>query len=71
MEPFEDKGVDEFGPGGVTLMSRAEEYRGYATECVRLAQLATDPENRTHLLQMAQKWRELAEKADKEPQPEG
>jgi hypothetical protein len=44
-------------------MTRSEEY---AAECVRLAQLAPSPEGKSHLLQMAEKWRELADKADKE-----
>jgi hypothetical protein len=36
------------------------EYRGSATECLRLAATATDPGTRTALLLMAQKWMELA-----------
>ena len=43
-------------------MSRAAEYRRYAAECLRLA--TENPHNKMMLVEMAQKWRELAEKAD-------
>jgi hypothetical protein len=46
-------------------MSTADEYRGYATDCLRLAQEATTPADKARFLQMAQAWRELADKADK------
>jgi hypothetical protein len=36
-----------------------------------LAQKASTPEDRAHLLQMAQHWRQLAEKADAQGQPTG
>ena len=45
-------------------MSPAETYRRYAAECLALAQKASTPEDRAHLLQMAQHWRQLAEKAE-------
>src|SRR5262245_44013335 len=45
-------------------MSPAETYRRYAAECLALAQKVSTPEDRAHLLQMAQHWRQLAEKAD-------
>ena len=51
-------------------MTRAEEYKQYAVECVRIAQLVTNPDERMHLLEMAQKWRELAERAEREPEPD-
>jgi len=44
-------------------MKPAEIYRRYGAECVELAQKASTPEDRAHLLQMAQHWRQLAEKA--------
>jgi hypothetical protein len=47
-------------------MARADEYRRYATECIRVAQVTAIPEHKAMLLQMAQKWRELAEKAERE-----
>ncbi|MBX9846939.1 MAG: hypothetical protein K2Z80_34545 [Xanthobacteraceae bacterium] len=45
-------------------MSPAETYRRYATECLALAQKAATAEDRAHLLQMAQHWRQLADKAE-------
>jgi hypothetical protein len=47
-------------------MPRAEDYRRHAAECVRLAQLTTKPEDKSLLLRMAEKWRELAERADRQ-----
>jgi hypothetical protein len=52
-------------------MSPAETYRRYAAECVALAQKASTPEDRAHLLQMAQHWRQLAEKAEAQGQATG
>ena len=43
-------------------MPTREEYLRYAEECVALAQNAADPEARTRLLEMAQAWRDLADK---------
>jgi hypothetical protein len=43
-------------------MPTREEYLRYAEECVALAQKAADPEARTRLLEMAQAWRDLADK---------
>jgi hypothetical protein len=51
---------------GDVPMTRAEEYRHYAQECARIAQLVRDPAQRMHLLEMAQKWSELAERAARE-----
>lgn len=48
-------------------MASAEEYLGYAAECVRLARDATDPDTKARLLQMAQAWRDLAFKIDEMP----
>jgi hypothetical protein len=47
-------------------MSRAEEYRWYAAECVRVAQQTHNPRDKAMLLDMAEKWRSLADKADGE-----
>ena len=44
----------------------AEQYRSYAAECLRLAQQATNAEDRARLLGMAQAWRELADKLERE-----
>lgn len=43
-------------------MSSAEEYRAFAEECFGLAQKASDPKDRARLIQMAQSWRELADR---------
>jgi len=42
----------------------AVDYRRYAAECVRLAQQVADPEDKTRLLDMAETFRELADKPD-------
>ena len=44
-------------------MSLAEEYRRYAAECVRVAQQIHNPNDKAMLLDMAEKWRSLADKA--------
>jgi hypothetical protein len=48
-------------------MASRDECLRYAAECVSLAQRASDPADRAHLLRMAQDWRDLADKqsADK------
>jgi hypothetical protein len=43
-------------------MPTREEYLRYAEQCVALARNAADAEARTRLLEMAQAWRELADK---------
>ena len=48
-------------------MARADEYREYAAECVRIAQDLQNLQERTTLLLMAEKWRELAEKIERQP----
>jgi hypothetical protein len=45
-------------------MASADQYRRYAAECIRVAQQATDPTDKLVLLQMAETWRRLAERAD-------
>jgi hypothetical protein len=47
------------------LMGKAEQYRGYAAECVRLAQQSRDPHEKDTLLGMAAAWRRLAEHAER------
>jgi hypothetical protein len=47
-------------------MARADEYRRYAAECVRVAQTTSNPNDKQMMLDMAQKWRELAEKAERQ-----
>jgi hypothetical protein len=43
-------------------MSRIEEYRRFAAECLKMAQTAEDEQRRSILLQMAQGWLALAQK---------
>ena len=50
-------------------MARADEYRRYAAECVRVAQTTSNPNDKQLMLEMAQKWRELAEKVERKEQP--
>jgi hypothetical protein len=45
-------------------MEPAERYRRYALKCLRLAQLITRDADRALLLQMAEAWRHLAERAE-------
>src|SRR5260370_41114884 len=45
-------------------MSWAERYRGYAAECVRLAQHLPDPADKALLVEMAEKWVRMAEHAE-------
>jgi hypothetical protein len=48
-------------------MTTRDEYLKYAEECVRLARQATEPRARTRLLEMAQAWRDLADKLQTPP----
>ena len=41
-------------------MGRAEDYRRYAAECLRIAQTILSPAEKNMLLQMAETWRQLA-----------
>ena len=43
-------------------MPTRDEYLHYAEECVRLAQITADGDARVRLLEMAQAWRDLADK---------
>jgi hypothetical protein len=43
-------------------MPTRDEYLRFAEECVALAQKTADASARTRLLEMAQAWRDLAEK---------
>jgi hypothetical protein len=42
-------------------MGKAEQYRHYAAECIRLAQQSRGPTEKDSLVQMAEAWRRLAE----------
>jgi len=43
-------------------MASADEYYEYAKQCVALASKSSNPGDKARLLQMAQAWRDLAEK---------
>ena len=47
-------------------MACAEEYRRYAAELIRIAQQTQNSNDKATLLEMAQRWRELAEKLERE-----
>jgi hypothetical protein len=49
-------------------MPPGDEYKRHAAECLRLASLLSDTENRAALLGMAQAWSRLAEQAVKNSQ---
>ena len=49
----------------------AVDYRRYAAECVKLAQQVADPEDKARLLDMAETFRELAEKNEIKQSPHG
>jgi hypothetical protein len=45
-------------------MALADQYKLRASECIRMAEKIDSPEDKTLLLQMAQTWLRLAEKAE-------
>ena len=45
-------------------MSLSKQYRRHADDCVRVAQLINNHVDKALLLQMAQAWRRLAERAE-------
>jgi hypothetical protein len=45
-------------------MNWAERYRGFAANCVRLAQQSTNPADKALLVEMAENWIRMAERAD-------
>jgi hypothetical protein len=68
-EPFEDLWTFAFvwlAGRGRDLMARAERYRLYAAECVRLARKSDSVAEKYVLLQMAEHWRRLAQCAEKD-----
>ena len=42
------------------LMGKAEDYRRYAAECLRIARIISSPAEKNTMLQMAETWRRLA-----------
>ena len=49
---------------GTEFMTLADQYKRRAAECVRMAERTDNAEDKTMLLQMAQTWMRLAEKAE-------
>jgi hypothetical protein len=49
---------------GLAAMSRSDEYRHFAAECLKLAHATADEQRRAVFLQMAQTWFALAQKDD-------
>jgi hypothetical protein len=47
-------------------MASAKEYRQYAADLIRIAQHTPNSNDKATLLEMAQRWRELAEKVETE-----
>jgi hypothetical protein len=54
----------------VAIGDQSKRYRHYASECLRLAQLAPISQKKDLLLQMAETWRRLAEQAESKPDPD-
>ena len=53
-------------------MTRAEEYRQHAAECLALSKRVNNPNDKARLVQIAQAFLELAERRDVlDPQPNG
>ena len=50
--------------GGLLSMSRSDEYRRFAAECLKMAQTAEEEQNRATFLQMARVWFALAEREE-------
>ena len=46
-------------------MSSADRYREFAAECLRVAQRASNPDDKALLVEMAEVWRRMAERACK------
>ena len=57
-------GVERMRLGEASGMGKAEDYRRYAGECLRLAQQSSSHSEKTLLLQMAETWRRLAEQSE-------
>lgn len=68
MEPFGEVPVFLAGiSGGDDLMppSTAEEYRLHAAECLELAERLSDPADKARLIEIAQKFFEMATKLER------
>ena len=45
-------------------MATAEEYRAFAAKCLALAQSISDQDDKARLIEMAQAWRDLADRLE-------
>jgi hypothetical protein len=52
---------------GIGLMGLADQYKRRAAECVRMSERTDNADDKALLLQMAQTWMRLAEKAEDRP----
>lgn len=50
-------------------MSKADEYRERAAECMALAYKTKDPADKAKLIEMAESWRRLAEQVEAQDKP--
>jgi hypothetical protein len=62
MEPIGGTGACRFAEG--EAMPGAEDYRRYASECLKIAQRASDLGDRARLLELASAFNDLAAKLD-------
>jgi hypothetical protein len=54
-----------YGAGiGIGFMALADQYKRRAAECIRMAERTDNAEDKALLMQMAQTWMRLAEKAE-------
>jgi hypothetical protein len=51
-------------------MASVEEYRRHAAECLSLARIAEGADDKSRLLQMAEAWRDLAERLERKAEAE-
>lgn len=74
--PFQIRGLDGTDPDlarwlplsrSAFWMGKAQQYRYYDAECIRLAQHCTVPIEKETLLGMAEAWRRLAEREESTP----
>jgi hypothetical protein len=54
-----------FKLGVLWMAGKAEQYKVYAAECLRIAQETADPGQKARLLEMAEAWQRLGEAATK------
>lgn len=58
------------GRAGGIGVSKASEYRRLAAECLQIANNMSLNAERARLMEMAQKWLDLAQKAEADAQPD-